>query len=429
MNVEERIDIILNNLLNSGSNISYLKELRDKSIIEISKDYDLKDTLKNISVDIETLTKMFLDDKNEFNTSYITGISTGIYLPDYNDGTYKYTLIGGNTSRYHEGKVDFETKFDVASITKLYTLVLIFKLEELELIDLNKKVSELNPDFQRLGDFTINDLIRLHGELRTNGNIATSTSYEEALLRFKSLYLVSDDRTKNKYTDFGAMVLADTVEKIISEKLGKKMKYDEIMNEFLFKPLYINNSTFTPGIINISGNANDIGMPHDPKSRKLGGVTGHAGIFTNSEGLYDLADGIFNKEYLNQEHINRLGSQTFKDSSRGNLGVYVKTSNGFDDTYTPPEFSNGSFSHQGYTGGVATFDPNNKIHNNILVNAIELNENKEALYNNKPLGFKEKFGLYQSELTKRIMLLYVVKKYYNKYINIKEDIEDKQIIM
>ena len=36
----------------------------------------------------------------------------------------------------------------------------------------------------------INDLIRLHGELRTNGNIATSTSYEEALLRFKSLYLV-----------------------------------------------------------------------------------------------------------------------------------------------------------------------------------------------------------------------------------------------
>ena len=428
MNLEERIDQIIYSLINSGSNISYLKELKDKSINEIKNDCDLKDVLKSITLDIETLTSYFLNEKNEFNTNLITGISTGIYLPDYENGNYKYTLISGNVSRYHDGSVNLDTLFDVASISKLYTLILCFKLEELGLLDLNKKVSDVNPRFNNFGDFTLNDLIKLYGEMRSDGNIATATSFEEALSRFKTIHLISNDRTKNKYTDFGAMVLANTIEKVISEKLQKNMKYDEIMNEFLFKPLYIKNSKFTPGIVNISGNANDLGLPHDPKSRNLGGVTGHAGIFTNSEGLMDLSDGLFNRKYLSEENINRLGEKTFDNSSRGNLGVYVKTNNGWTDTYVPPEFSNGSFAHQGYTGSVAAFDPNNKIHNNILVNAIELNDDKNKLLNDKPLGFRKSFGLYQSELTKRIMLMYVVKKYYNKYLNVKENIEDSKIL-
>ena len=66
------------------------------------------------------------------------------------------------------------------------------------------------------------------------------------------------------------------------------MKYDDIMFEFLFKPLMIDSTTFKPDPEKASGNANDLGLPHDPKSRNLGGVTGHAGIFTNSEGLDNL---------------------------------------------------------------------------------------------------------------------------------------------
>ncbi|MBR6113364.1 MAG: hypothetical protein IKP79_02505, partial [Bacilli bacterium] len=102
---------------------------------------------------------------------------------------------------------------------------------------------------------------------------------------------------------------------------------------------------------------------------------------------------------------------------------------GWSGTYNPPEFSKGSFSHQGWTGQVASFDPNNKIHNNILVNAIEINPDKEKLKNDKPLGFKDGFGLYQSELIKRVMLMYVVKKYYNKYCNVHESVEEYRKIL
>lgn len=429
MKKEDFIDKILNDLINSGSEIPYIKELKDDMNLISRKDRSLSEVLKSISEDIERYTIDFLSEKNKYDTSLIAGISNLIYLPDYSgDGSYIYKIIGGTRFRDGNELINEETLFDVASITKLYTLILTFKLEELGLLNLNVKVSDINPDIQNLEDFTLNDLIRLCGELKTLGNIATASSYEEAYERLKTVYLVSNDRTKNKYTDFGALVLGDTIEKIVSNYFGRKMKFDEIMNEFLFKPLYINNTTFTPKIINITGNTLNDGLPHDPKSRALNGITGHAGLFTNSEEITKLADGLFDKDYLNREHINRLGEITFEGSPKGNLGIYVKSKNGWNDTYTPPEFSTGSFSHQGYTGGIAVFDPNNNIHNSILVNAIHDSNNLEELKNNKPVGFMNYFGLYQSKITKRIMLMYVAKKYYNKYCNVKDDINETKLI-
>lgn len=426
MNKFDAVDEILENLLISGSEISYLKELRDNSINLIDEDLDLKEILYKIADDIQTCTLMFLHAKNEYDVNYISGISTGIYLP-YN-GSYKLKLFGGTTKRNGNEIINEETLFDIASITKLYTLVLLFKLEELGLIDLNTKISDLNQDIQGLEDYTLNDLIRLHGILRTEGNIAESSCYEEAYERFKSVYLLDNTRKNNIYTDFGAMVISNTIEKVLSKYLGEELRIDEIMNRYLFIPLCIKNTTFSPGTTNISGNNNDLGLPHDPKSRILGGKIGHAGLFTNSEDLMKLSDGIMGNMYLNKNHITKLGEITFDDSPRGNLGVFVKHPKSWEYTYTPSEYSSGSFSHQGWTGGVASFDPNNKIHNSILVNAIYKSDNPNEIKNDKPIEYKKYLNKYQSEITKRIMLMYVVKKYYNKYIGYCETIEDKRIL-
>lgn len=426
MNKFDAVDEILENLVNSGSVINYLKELRSKSIDLINKDLDLKETLYEIANDIQFCTLMFLNAKNEYNINFISGISTGIYLP-YN-GSYKLKIFGGTTKRNGNEFINEDTLFDIASITKLYTLVLLFKLEELGLIDLNKKISDINPDIQGLEDYTLNDLIRLHGILRTKGNVATSTSFEEAYEKFKTVYLLDNSRENNTYTDFGAMVIADTIEKVLSNYFNKEMKIDEIMNRFLFIPLGIKNTTYTPGTINIAGNNNDFGLPHDPKSRILGGKVGHAGLFTNSEDLMKLSLGIMDGKYLNKNSVSRLGEITFDGSSRGNLGIFVKHLGCLEQTYTPQEYSTGSFSHQGWTGGVATFDINNKIHNNILVNAIYNSDNQSEILNDKPIKYKKEFIKYQSEISKRIMLMYVVKKYYNKYIGYSECIEEKRIL-
>ena len=117
---------------------------------------------------------------------------------------------------------------------------------------------------------------------------------------------------------------------------------------------------------------------------------------------------------LKKQLDDRLGEITFresKQSNKGNLGIYVKHPLGYSKTFTPLEFSKGSFSHQGWTGAVAAFDPNNFIHQNILVNAIYSDEDKDKVKNDKPVGFGVAFEEYQKQITRNTMLMYVAKKY------------------
>ncbi len=181
----------------------------------------------------------------------------------------------------------------------------------------------------------------------------------------------------------------------------------------------------------MSGNGNKKRLPHDPKARILGGALGHAGIFATSDDIARLAKSLYKvnmygKGIIKKYHLDRLGEITFPDSkqsNKGNLGIYVKHPLGYEKTFTPPEFSTGSFSHQGWTGALATFDPNNLIHQNILVNAIYTDEDKDKVGNDKPIGFGDAFNEYQKQITRNTILMYVAKKYYNKYCNIKENIE------
>ena len=114
------IDEILDSLKHSGSNIDYIKELKDQSVEAIKKDVDLKTVLYDIAYDIKYQTELFLSAKNAYGINYIAGISTGIYLPA--DGKYELKIIGGSKSRDYYSAVDENTIFDLASITKLYTL-------------------------------------------------------------------------------------------------------------------------------------------------------------------------------------------------------------------------------------------------------------------------------------------------------------------
>lgn len=432
MKNEERIDSILYELTNKGSQIDYLKQLRNDSLKIVKKDIDLDEALASITKEIKDKTEEFLTKRNKYDVNYISGISTCIYLPDFeNNGEYKLKLIGGNTGRSKSIKVNEDTLFDVASITKLYTLILLFNLEKLGLINLNSKIKDINPDFQNLEDFTLNDLVRLHGELRTNGNIAEATSEEEAYEILKTLYLTSNTREQNKYTDFGAIVISDTIEKVISNIKGEKVSFQDIMEEYLLNPLNLYQTKYNPTKGNISGNGNKRGIVHDPKARILGGALGHAGIFASSDDLAKLSKSLFRVNYYNRgiirhRDLQRLGEITFPNSSqsnKGNLGVYVKHPLGYEKTFTPPEFSTGSFSHQGWTGSLATFDPNNFIHQNILVNAIYNDEDKEKIRNDKPIGFGDAFDEYLKQITRNTMLMYVAKQYYNRYCNTKENIE------
>ena len=427
------ISSIIEEMISKGSTISYSDELIKNAQEIIKKDFSLEEVLTNLSNIFINQTMDLLDSKNTYSIPFVSGTSSCIYFPSFNNsGEFKLNIIGGSISRNIDIPINDNTLFDVASITKLYTLILVFILEDKGYINLNSKICDVNPDFQNLEDFTFNDLIRLHGEIETEGRIGSANSYEEAYELLKTAHLKSNTREKNTYTDIGAIIIGDTISKIMSERLGKNVSYKDIMNEYLLKPLCLNHTMFNPNN-NSTGNGNLEGLVHDPKSRILGGAVGSAGIFTNSDDLARLAKNLFsinyvNESFLSKKNLYRLGEITFPNSNinhKGNLGIYLKHPLGLEKTYTPSEMSNGSFSHEGWTGSVAIFDPNNLIHQNLLVNAIYDDSNKNKIKNDKPIGFRDLLDEFLTQMTKNTMLMYIVKEYYNRYLNVKDNIDIK----
>lgn len=424
----ENLEVVLNDLEKSGSNTEDLKKLGETLKNDLSKGKDIDTIMHELITNIRQETENFFRGTNQYDVNYMTGFTSGIYLPSFDgSGEIKLVLYGGDSSRENNSfKIDSKTMFDVASITKLFTLVLTFKLSEEGIINLNDKIADLNPDFKGLEDFTFTDLIRMHGDIYTDGNVAKAANEYEAYEILKTAYLKDNTRDKNKYTDFGAIIIGKTLEKVMSEKYGKEVTLNDLMDKYIFKPSLLSNTTFNPKGDNVSGNGGNDNLVHDPKSRILGGMVGSAGIFTTSTDLNQLAKSLYSVNYINKgliskKYLDRLGEITFPNSpqsNKGNLGIYVKHPMGYDKTFTPSVFSTNSFSHQGWTGAVALFDPNNNIHVNFLPNAIVKSDIEGAVRNDKAAGFMNGWDAYEKNIIDNVMLMMIAKKYFNMYKDI-----------
>lgn len=422
MRKNEFIDMQIEELLKNGSDSVDLKLVKEE-INKLMKDIDNNspnEFINNFSKEILEKSYEFINEKNSENETLVEALSTCIYLPDKN-GEYKLKFIGGKTSDGID--INDDTLFDIASITKMYTLLLTFKLEELGYLNINDKVVDLDNCFKGLEDFTIKDLILLCGVLYTNGNVKDGVDINSANEILQTVYLKSNDRENNTYTDLGMIVLSKLIEKVMSEKLGKELSFDQIMNEYLLKPFGLDNTKFNPDNYNLAGNGNKDGLVHDPKARILGGAVGSAGIFTNADDLAKLAREMYIVNYTNYDYmknivspdnLKRMGTVTFPNSPQSNkglVGLYQKNPDRENKWLNPLLYGDNSFTAQGFTGSVASFDPVNKVHNSYLFGSIKDGQAK------KPDGFLTAFGKYQKYIVTKTLSLLVAKKYYDLQIS------------
>lgn len=364
--------------------------------------YNLDQTIDEILIEICEGTIDFI------NSGVVSGLSTGIYL---DDNPYNFTIYGGHCYYDKKDKIDEDTLFDIASITKLFTLLLTFKLEELGYLNLDTIISKYNFDF-KLGDFTIDDLVKMFGVIRTDKRIDECKNKEEAYQVLKEIKIVDTKKDKPHYTDMGMIVLSSTIEKIVSEKKHQKLSFDEIMDMYLLQPLGLNNTTFKPHN-NIAGTGNKLIIPNDQKAQILGPI-GSAGLFSNSYDLAKLFNKLYHSGYLNDYHLNKLNQKLRFNSSRGYAGINLKHPEGIIKSFAPNEYSDKVYAEQGWTGCVVINDPLNKIHNNFLVSSIKENERK------KPNDFMKYYNDYQLLVVRKTLTLLLLKKIYNKYYNCNE---------
>lgn len=289
--------------------------------------------------------------------------------------------------------------FDLASITKVIaTTSVVMKLVEAGQLDLDEKVVTYLPEFkgkqpeyfQQKSEITIKHLL----------------THTAGLPPFKQYYLMDGDANsridsvfntepvigieeETKYSDVGIITLGKVLEKVSGFPL------DKLVDSLVFKPLGMNTTFFNPppeklrrivpteiaegyrtGLIH--------GEVHDENAYSLGGVAGHAGLFSTAEDLAIFSQMMLNGGIYGWKRIFR--EETVKlFTSRANVVESSSRCLGWDSPDGKSSggvfLSDSSFGHTGYTGTSLWIDPKNQMFVILLTNAVYPNRSwKEPKY-------------------------------------------------
>lgn len=424
MELEKIIDEILNNYLKNGSDKRTLIEIRSKIInmLTYSKDKTPSEIIIPALNSIKEATIDFLTNKNLIGIDIVSGISSSIYISDTNE--YNIYINGGLVDPTESYEIDENTLFDVDSITKLYTLILKDKLIEMGYFSDDTDILSML-GFGEFKNLTIEDLSRMSGEIRTNGRIEEAKTYEEALEILKTSYLFNSGKSNN--TDIFGILIAIAITNMYNKVNGTNLKYENILEDLILKPYNLKDTCYNPTLDRITtGCGNIANIAHDPKAKILNGVTGSSGIFTSSKDLVKLSKYMFNSNLISRENLEKYSKIIFpnsENSNKGYFGLDVKN-NEYNKSFASRNYSNSVFAIEGYTGSVAIFDPLNKFHNGILVNAVksdlekELQNNplkSEYIIDSKANGYIEGLHTYNDVLTKNTLIIDAIKKYLDLY--------------
>lgn len=184
-----------------------------------------------------------------------------------------------------------DTVFDMASLTKpVATATSVWRLIEQGKLKLSDPVSKHWPAFAANGKDTVTIehlLLHTSGLTADNALADYADGKAQALERIAGLKLEAPAGTRFRYSDVGFIVLGQLV-----EQLGG-LPLDQFSRKHIFEPLKMTDTTFRPGDtlkkrIAPTGLRNGsiiLGEVHDPRAFKLGGVAGHAGLFSTADDL------------------------------------------------------------------------------------------------------------------------------------------------
>jgi CubicO group peptidase (beta-lactamase class C family) len=299
------------------------------------------------------------------------------------------------------------TLFDMASLTKVIaTTTAVMQLYEEGKIHLDDKVSQYLPRFAENGKgaITIRQLLTHSSGLKPDVSIRGVSTGKEVVDRVLTEKMTYEPDTKSVYSDSNFITLALIVEKVTGQK------YAAYCKQHIFEPLGMTHTGFYPFdksdtihthfnkavlIVNKNVDTTNIaptadhsgnefwGVVNDPRSRLMGGVAGHAGLYSSASDLAKLAfmylhqgkvNGkpflkastikLFTTKYKGIPHSHRaLGWETdYKDCSCGNL------------------FGSMSFGHTGFTGTMIWFDPQQDLFGILLTNQVFPKGHRTKIY-------------------------------------------------
>jgi CubicO group peptidase (beta-lactamase class C family) len=330
------------------------------------------------------------------NIVYETNITPGLVL-EYGTKYSKDTIIAGNKQEViydgnkfinKEEKMEYDTIFDLASTSKLFTSLSIYTLVDNNIINLEEDVTKYAPEFKNLKGVKIQDLLTFSKRICTKERIDKVNNPMEAKNILLTSYIPEEQNLQNAYTDMGVMVLKCVIEDVT------KMKFTEYVQEmilniagmnetFLNVPVELRyrcaNENYST-IINNQGREivrmdNVKGTIHDPKAKAIGhdlGIaSGHAGYFSTTEDMMRLSNSLQNDKIISQKALfnisnNFVGKKYINEDGSINYNYYYgslvflkQPQIGRLSVYYP--LSGKAFMSPGFAGTTFCLDPINNI--------------------------------------------------------------------
>ena len=284
--------------------------------------------------------------------------------------------------------VNIHTMYDIASLTKVVvTTTLVEKLVEGDFpspLSLDSPIERYLPEWTTgpMPEWRHKVTVR-HLMTHTSGlppfkeYWRTSTSKQETLRRIFAEPLEYEPGSKVVYSDLGIILMAEIIQRLTGQPL------DQLAKECIFDPLGMQQSMYNPPKklwpeIAPTEFDNQLrhrlvqGEVHDENAFAIGGVSGHAGVFSTAPDLAVLCQMLLNGGvYAHQRILKRAtiaqftAPQTLAQNTR-TLGWVVPTENSSSGHY----FSVHSYGHTGFTGTTIWIDPDRQLFVVLLTNRV-----------------------------------------------------------
>jgi serine-type D-Ala-D-Ala carboxypeptidase len=286
--------------------------------------------------------------------------------------------------------------FDLASVSKVVaTTSMAMILYERGLLDLEAPIAAIIPEFgdasdSRKAEVTVRMLLAHSSGLPAYEKLFLRVKNREGLIAAAfTAPLTADPGTRAEYSDIGFIILGAALERIADEPL------DRFCRREVFGPLGMGRTTFNPPATwraSIVPTADDRafrrrviqGEVQDENASVLGGVAGHAGVFSTAQDIAIFAHAMLNGggPMVRREVLAQF---TRRESSPAGTSRALGWDTPSTSSQSGKYFSSYSFGHLGYTGTSLWIDPERQLSVTFLTNRTWPDCKNEAIKQVRPL--------------------------------------------
>jgi serine-type D-Ala-D-Ala carboxypeptidase len=289
-------------------------------------------------------------------------------------GTLRHAIAYGTTMYDTAGTqpVALDTRYDIASLTKVFTATAALRLYEAGALELDAPVSHYLPRLQAR-DVCVEHLLTHTSGLDLRLSILAPQGRDALLAAVYGATLKHPPGSAVAYTNINSLLLGELVAQLHGTSL------DQAIRDLVLAPLGLGETCFRPGPElrdRIAPTEHDErwrgvlvhGSVHDESAHALGGVAGHAGLFSTAADLHRFCLAWLEPSASGFLSTTTIARATVNHTAGLNLAC------GLGWMLDRPNFMGsapaGSYGHTGFTGPALVVVPKRRLVVVLLSNRV-----------------------------------------------------------